>query len=782
MPRRPDPRSRRTRRDAGDRTGGEHAARQVFGPRSSWTRWLDRAALTLVLLVVAMRPLITESYDSALPAIEEAAGAVQNLTPATTVWLDGLLVLGWLLAVGTALVRRRRWRWTGVEVGGLVLVPAVALSTAVASNHRIALTASIDWLMLVALVPLIANLCRDRLRVALVLIVVTASGVASAAKCGMQIGVEYRETQQLYEQNKEAFWAQQGVPLDDPAVELFERRMAAREASGFLAHANAAGIGLSLAGFAALALAGLRARARVLTGVFQLTATGLFLAILLTRSRMAVVATVTGLTLWLVMRQFHVRLRRHARATLVWVIVAVAVASLCVLVYGTIRGGLPTASLNFRWQYWTAAVDILTEHAWTGVGALNFDRHYLMVKPIDYPEEIRDPHNFLVSAGAQWGVLGAIGVIAVLTGGLYRIVRAWGRHTPEDDPPGVESHIASRRGKRWVIVLLPGFLLLRVWLFSDYWQAGLGGQAFIGFDLGFYGLLWGVAVVLLLWANNEGHTAEVDLYRMPLMAGLGAFLLQNTIDFSFFLPGTATPAAALAGVLLAGSPVQQEHQATRKRTAGVLVIACLAAAVMLAVSFLPVTRANAWLRRARSTEPTLAARAYREAALADDWDPTPWVEMATLGFDVAAPLDNRAIALIDEAIRRDPLQISLYRLKAAMLTVRNEASGEPRDLQRAIAAARRCVALYPESPDYRLLLADTLIRATGGSDAGPMREQALEHYRRALELDAARPGEREVRKWSVERREAIQQRLTALGGRGRSVSPQRSTATSPPAP
>src|SRR5262245_53552624 len=96
---------------------------------SPLARRLDHAALFVILLVVAMRPLITGTYESALQPIAEAAGSTESTTPALTAWFDLAIWLAALAAAASRVLSRRRWRWTGVEFGWLVLVLAAVGST-----------------------------------------------------------------------------------------------------------------------------------------------------------------------------------------------------------------------------------------------------------------------------------------------------------------------------------------------------------------------------------------------------------------------------------------------------------------------------------------------------------------------------------------------------------------------------------------------------------------------------------------------------------------------------
>ena len=76
---------------------------------------LEAAALMLLLLVVAMRPLISETYDSALQPIAVAAGGPSGANPATSLWFDLAIWAAALAGLGASLLGGRAWGGAGAE-------------------------------------------------------------------------------------------------------------------------------------------------------------------------------------------------------------------------------------------------------------------------------------------------------------------------------------------------------------------------------------------------------------------------------------------------------------------------------------------------------------------------------------------------------------------------------------------------------------------------------------------------------------------------------------------
>lgn len=754
--------------------------------------WLERGAFFVLLLLIGMRPLLSETYESAEGIFAEYVRAVNIATSATTAGFD---VAIWLAAVAVTVVgvwrflsgRGTAWRWTGLEIGFVCMAVAAAVSIIVAaSNRRLALNASVDWLSGLALAMLIANLCRDRLRLALVLAVVAAAGAASGVRSVMQVTTEFRETREDYERNKDTLWG--AVPPDDPRRQLYERRMNANEATGFLAHSNAQGSLLLLCGFGTLAAggwarAGWTRWALYAGGVVQLA------LIALTGSRGAMLAAGCGLGLLLMLYAGRTMLRRHWRAALAvgWVLVVLGGAG--VMLLGQVRGGLPGSSLEFRWNYWQVTAAIVGEHPWTGVGALNYDRAYLCHKPIEFPEEIRDPHNFVLSILAQWGVLGLLGLVLSLVGGSIMAVRAWAQ-PPADSAPGLEpTEKPQPELTRWLLAVVGGYVLLRLWLMRGLMSVP-GGQAQIFVDVVQYGITWAATFLAVVVAATRGDEQGGAVARLAVLCGIGAFLLHNTIDFPLFVPGTLTVFAAMVGIALAqtsgfsaqGSGEKQETpiarpgqgarpESSRGRSVAMAIapvaLATLGLGLVLFFVYVPVSRASAWLEQARARRGN--AKSYLAAASADPLDPTPLVELTERqlrGRDDAPHAEGLdldvALARLDKAVERDPRQISLYRMRAGLCILRYGVSNSERDLRDAITAARHALQLYPSSPDEHLGLARVLAHAAVATGSREWADQAREEYAKALALDAARPGTDEVRKWSPRRRADVEAAIVAL--------------------
>ncbi len=93
-------------------------------------RRLETAIFLTLTAIVALRPLIGETYDFHTDTISLALADIGDPTPIRTLLIDCVILLcalGWLIA--RAVTPQRAYRRTGLEWGSVVLV-VVAVSTA----------------------------------------------------------------------------------------------------------------------------------------------------------------------------------------------------------------------------------------------------------------------------------------------------------------------------------------------------------------------------------------------------------------------------------------------------------------------------------------------------------------------------------------------------------------------------------------------------------------------------------------------------------------------------
>jgi len=725
-----------------DRPAG--IAERLERPRTdgaiSVTRRIENLCLYVLLVVIALRPLIPESHNSARSLMTSGLSAIEDPSPAATLLIDAVILLA---AAGLAfgglargLGRRRAYRRCGIEWGLALVALAGLVSCWVAGNKRIAVNATVDWLCLPLLTIVLVQLLRQRWHLRLLLCVVLSSAAVQAYECFNQVLYSFPATKELYEQNRERIWAERDVELDSPQVALYERRLDSGEATGFLSHGNVTGAYLVMTGLAALAVAWSRWRSppkpmrRVLAGAVAILGVVVLAAAGLTHSKGAAVAGVGALVVWCARQVWAGWIERNRIRTL-WLGWGLVIAgALAAVGYGLHNSRLPGASLNFRWQYWTASAKLLADRYATGVGRENFGRHYLKYKTIDSPEEVSNPHNFLVNAAAEWGVIGLVGVLG-----------------------------SSDVNYLFVATFVP----VIVW-----------------------------AVVFALLSTESDKTGPFRNGTLPgLAVGINccllAFLVQEGINFAVFIPGAATTFFAMLAIPIADYRMRIADWSaagapSRRRRGGGWILPAVACVVVFSYLIwivLPVGRAGAALTRARAAVGQLirgtyevqpAYVEYARAAALDGLDPTPpaecagWlIRYAEVGTDREAAIE-RSLALIDTAIARDPLSTSLHRQKMRLCREAYRLTDDSRYNAAAIAPARRVVELYPQSPEAHADLGTCLLDAARESPDAALLTEAMEHLRRALELDDARPSWEELRRFRPRQRKQIESQIAEASG------------------
>ena len=729
------------------------------------TRIVETVSLFVLIAVVCLRPLVPASYDSAGNAMTEALGAISDPSPVSTLLFDLAILLaatGWL--VSRALEPVRRYRWTGLEYGAVLVLVAGATSCLVAGNQRLAINATIDWLCLPVLAIALTQLLHRDVYRRILLAAILASATVEAAECYESYFLDFANTVAYYESHKEETWARQGIELDSPKVELFERRMLAREATGSLPHSNVTGSYLVLCGLPAIgvALAGTGALPAAIGAACLGLAT--LAAVWLTGSLGAMLSGAAAVALWVLVGRFRPWIDAHRRKALLFGWSLMVGGGVAVVAHGLYHGSLPSWSLTFRWQYWQASADLIADHGLTGVGRENFGRHYLAYKAIESPEEISNPHNLFVQAAAEWGWLGLIGVMTMLVGTSRMMLRRRG-----GPPPDVETHRADGRAAwvPWCVGLVLATTLLRLSL--------------LGTDDADFLYVTGVTTAFVWLVGFAVFAAAQRSSDLPRTVGTGvgvaifAFLLHDVINFAAFVPGTATTLFAMLALLAADSPVAVPTKLLPpSRHWWPVAGGAVAVAIMLALGLVPVARSASRLalaERAAAFAPkgTLASHPanarFAAAAAADPRDPTPYERQARWLAAASARPDRQqeALQLADEAlgraIARDPHHHKLRRMKAQLLTRLAEATGSAEVYAAAVDAAREALRLYPLDPDGMIALGDCLARlGTTTGDAAPLRE-AIDQYAKALALDASRPSWVGVRRFSDGKVEQVKSKL-----------------------
>jgi len=729
--------------------------------------------MTVLLAVVGLRPLISESFHTRTTALASVLPGTRDPSPAHTLILDALIIivsLAWLLL---ARHRRTRVAMPLVKLGIACWLVGVVISCVLASEPRPAINATLDMAAAFALAAALYHVIDTTRQAHVALCVIVASACANVGQSAESVLAGFDDTEAVYMENREAIWQQQNVPLDSAQVRLFEARMRAREAAGFFAHSNVAGGYLVLTTFVALALTIAAATATtggmrwagILCGGLITVAT--IIGIGLSGSRGAWVALVAGFALVVLRWVAFDWLLRRRRAIGWGAAAALIVITGAVITYGQSTGKLPGTSLLFRWQYWSAAAQMFQDHMLTGVGAENFGDHYLVYKSITSPEEVSNPHNLFVQFATECDLFGLVRVLLIVIGGARRLTQPPPREWLASEPKN-----AQLPGRQWIAIaaaLTAIVFLPRIALLPSH------EPNYVIWSTVFPMLVWLPAFLLLATATQPALAKR----RVALIAsaiincGIFAFLLQDMINFAFFVPAARTTVLAVGAISLALRKPVDADVTPAAATSGwrrmVSPGAFIAAVVVVLVLVVPPIRAERALRDARRlTTPSFSARTwhqieqhYRDATRLDPLDATAPAEHARWIVRIAPTTANAinayraAVDAINVALARAPMNASDWRLKAKIHLHLYEATNQADQLEEAIAAYRHALRLYPTRPQSHVQLGDCLARS---ADTARLQE-AVQHYRQALDLDDHRPASETIRRMSADQRAAIKARI-----------------------
>jgi O-antigen ligase/tetratricopeptide (TPR) repeat protein len=233
------------------------------------------------------------------------------------------------------------------------------------------------------------------------------------------------QVRRYYQTHREEVLRELGIPPGSPEQLMFENRLNSHEPfatfglanslAGFLLPWCLVSLGAWLAGDsrprAARSLperpVGSCLQGAVIRHAPALASALAAIAVVLTQSRTAYVGLAVGgiLTFWSCRRI-------SGRRFLLWLLLILALGCGTFAV-GRLRGKFDEKlltqawlSLRYRWEYWQATMNMVSDHPLFGVGPGNFRSYYLRYKLENSSEEIGDPHNFLLEVAAATGLVG----------------------------------------------------------------------------------------------------------------------------------------------------------------------------------------------------------------------------------------------------------------------------------------------------------------------------------------------------------------------------------------
>jgi O-antigen ligase len=723
---------------------------------------LTQAAFVLACALVIARATFLESVRDTEPVEPGPAGAPLNAGATTGLVFDLLLCLpGLLVLLRRAIDPRFRLR-LGLSHVLLAALALLAASSALwASDKFAAAVTSAHLLAAAVLVWSMTQLVHSWLRLRLVAAMCFGVLLIYVANGAIYRLIDVPDNIKYWNEHKDEELRKRGWPADSFQARQFEQKIINGEMVGFNASPNTFAAVVVLLGVVCIGVVIQRLLDRDEPAWAAIVILSLLAAAWIVHYTNSKTALLTPLVAGGILAAIALagpllaRLRAplYVAAATVFLIAAAAVVST-----GLLRGNLLAASLTFRWHYWLGAARVLELHPILGVGWGNFGLHYVGVRLPVAAEEVKDPHNLIVRAFVELGVVGGLLMLAWLG-------RTWWELTDPLrlplNPLGPVPRYTKNFTARSIAAICTLAIVLNTAGSVDFAAATPDAGWFILLQLMkrslFLGLLLlGYAAVALRSSKSpdlDDRPAPWILYA--LLAGLAAFLLHNLIDFSLFEPGAMGIFAALLGSALGTRAAPQVSESPRRPATLAFAFAAALWLAAAAAVVAPVAIAEASARRGdeliRSLQPRAAAARFRDASR------TLWISnsdyhqraaLASIRYG-AAPQDIRA--LLDRAIAANPMNSVHYRTRAQF-----EMAQPAPDPNRIIADYKRVNELDPNDVSTHLEFADALLRLG-------MKQHALDEYKAALRYnDLLDPNE--PKRLPASKLQEIQQAIRTIEG------------------
>lgn len=561
---------------------------------------LEYVLLALCLCVIALRTMFTESPGS------QSVNLPANLNDTVySLLMSTVLIISFVLWFMTGFFSKKfSYRLSGIEIGLLIFSVAAIIGVFSAANKRAAITNYVTLLAPILMAVLLVQILDSQVKIKLLLAVIAALGVVSAYQCAEQFFVSNQMTIEHYEQKREAVLRSNNIEPDSLKQFLFEHRLYTKGVSGFFTTSNSAGSFALLASFAAIGLFvdKLKNRKYGVHGPLRFVSCGIAVAIVIfgfaiTRSKGAIMASLAATAMFIAFLLFRNWIKKYKKAIFVVCLLFFIIIGSVVVRYGITRGRLPGGnSMMVRWQYWGGAAKMFADYPVTGVGGGNFGSFYPHYKAASALETVVDPHNFILSILTQYGPLGLIGFLAVVSLPLWRAVS---RESVLLSPKANQHEPAfTKAAIPFVIVISVALLLIRPILspispvssFEERFAAIIVLYVFpvIVFVVGFL-LLTGALI-----SNKAGYT---NIAAAGLFCACLGLLIHNLIDFAIFEPGVFTTFWAIMACLIAlGSHQKTEGKSVHKPVLFTKVLVAAGGLVLMWAyfnyAFVPVARAS----------------------------------------------------------------------------------------------------------------------------------------------------------------------------------------------
>ncbi len=640
--------------------------------------------------------------------------------------------------------RKRRYKYTGIEIGLILFAVAAVISTYFASNRRAALNDSLTIIASIFSAVVLCQLLDSQARGKTLLFVIIAMGFVNVYQCGDQYFSSNKMLIEQYKTEPEIQLAKLGIEPGSFQQMLYEHRLYSKDIKGFFTTSNSAGCFFNLAIFSAFAVfgPGLKKIGKKPLKTFVLPVIillVLFTGLALTASKGALLSFIIASIILLISAGFGKFFKAHKipifSATAAIFITAIILIVSYGLKYNTLPGG---NSMLVRWQYWVGSAAMIADHFFTGVGGSNFGSFYTHYKIPEGLESVRDPHCFVLSILSSYGIIGLAGFCTAL---FVPIIRAMKNSKPL---PAEEKNNLSAAAYWCGVFTILVFIFLRPAAVRAELSSDIQVAIYI-FTVTYAVPAFFFGTTLWLCIKSRKSYDEFSIWKAPLLCGIFAVLLGNLIDFAIFEPGIMTAFWAIAALIVSQSPgaAVEVKKTGMLKTTGYMALAAALTAVLIGQYIIPVGKTAVKLETAKlfSYYGQLEnASAILASAIADDrFNPAPPTLQGKIFQYVSKinPSENKEILLLAEkafktAIQRDRADYKNYEKLAEIYQSLAEAAPQHRIiwLEKAFDSLNQAVGLYPASSELHLTVAN-IAQQLNKIDF------AIEHYTRAITIEDA---------------------------------------------
>lgn len=738
--------------------------------------WVLSACLLILLALIPLRVVIAETHTFEVPRLFRHLDVPDGVGPATTFAIFALIVsIAAVVMVTMPRRGRRPWTPTGIQIGAALLLVAMIVSTWRAGQKHLAVIGSLDLLGLILFAATLRSLLTRPWHVRLTLCVILTAGAMTIVKCAYQKWIETPDTIRYFEEHRAELMPRQSDANSSEAGFLhdYEQRLRSGSVSGYFAHPNVLASYLILIVMTAIALLLSRLKVRPSWTLIApaIIAAGGLAALQAAQSKGAAAALAIALGLLLLGTILRRVIIARPRITVIAILLGGVLAAAALAAALSARPDALGRSMLFRSLYWQGAWDMLLDRGPWGIGANNFGRLFTAYKNVSCPEDVEDPHSWVVKTTVEWGVLGLVGFVTILVGAAWHMTRR--RESLYNDPsPGGS------------IILWTGGLGALVF---TWWACIVSGatEEYALLVLHIPALTW---IVMMIALSLEGPTRQfaADAPKpmlIPLCAGLLGFLLHSGIDLAMFNGGAATTFFAIAAIVMAlarppasetaTEPVAQIAQPKPKTAIAIAAIGAALALTITVVLVLPSAKASSNLRVGRLqadaatwdmyvNSPGYAA--YLAATDAYPLDATAADEFLDELTRRVATIDHvhTALPLVDVMRARDPFNAAAFQHLATLRFQRFVIGHDIADLRAAIDATQKAVDAYPTSPTKRLTLAELYEKAAAATGDADAKRKAADELEKALALDKERIYVSKPNHFPEEMKATIRRRIDAL--------------------